>query len=348
MSFIATLRKSLIDGKAVHDLSRNKEFSDFYFIGFKESFATIDFVTFVESDEITERQIVDLRDKFFNAVQAVSYDFGLRPMARNPNGLLAFIFQRPCPPSIATFIQKQSKASSFGRSAVIVAWAIDVPQQKIHTHNNPVSFLPPIVIVEKIVFPGLGFLKNVLTQHVERTASAPATEEESVQPDIFLEQAQEDASELGQDFAEKISSMEATIKEIFNIVSTMPDQPKYSFPNAQKVQIFERIDTYIENQAGIDQPELHKAVKDLEQKISALQRQYPQITTEAEATPIIEVELLEIKESQPLRWRNLLQLKRWLNGLKSGSFSVGEHFADETPWGKAALGFLEGFTNDIQ
>lgn len=147
MSFIVTLRKSLVDEKAVYDLSRKKEFSDFYFIGFKESFAAIDFVTFAEADDLTERQVIDdLRDKFFAAVRAVSCDFGLKPMARNPNRMLAFVFQRGCPSSMASFIQRQSKASSLSRIAVTVAWAIDVLQKRIYTYNNPASFAPPIVI----------------------------------------------------------------------------------------------------------------------------------------------------------------------------------------------------------
>ena len=57
---------------------------------------------------------------------------------------------------------------------------------------------------------------------------------------------------------------------------------------------------------------------------------------------------MEIRQAQPQRWQNLLQLKRWLNGLKEGSFSFGEHFAQESPWGKAAIGFLQGFAQDVE
>ena len=77
MSFIDSLRQLLIEQKAVYNLSRNQEFSSFYFIGFKESATSIDFVTCVEADRLTERQIVDLRDQFFMAVQAVSYNLSL-------------------------------------------------------------------------------------------------------------------------------------------------------------------------------------------------------------------------------------------------------------------------------
>ena len=105
------------------------------------------------------------------------------------------------------------------------------------------------------------------------------------------------------------------MKEIFSIVSVMAAQPKYSFPNAQKVQIFERIDTYIENQAGAEQTQLRQSLDELRQHISTLQQQYPQVATEAEATTIIEAEFMEIRQAQPQRWQNLLQLKRWLNGL---------------------------------
>ncbi|MGC1309359.1 MAG: hypothetical protein WA885_19230 [Phormidesmis sp.] len=83
MSFITYLKRLLVEQKAVYDLSRNQEFNSFYFIGFRKSAAAINFITCVEADRLTECQIVELRDQFFNAVQAVSYGFGLKPLARN-------------------------------------------------------------------------------------------------------------------------------------------------------------------------------------------------------------------------------------------------------------------------
>ena len=137
MSFVSTVRDRLISEKSVHDLSRNSEFADFYCIGYRATPLVIDFVTLVNTDGLTERQIVDLRDQFFSAVQAVSYEFGLRPGPRNPNGLLLFIFEEGCTDTLAHFIQKQSRANSFGKSAVIVSWVVDAPRKKIFTHPYP-------------------------------------------------------------------------------------------------------------------------------------------------------------------------------------------------------------------
>lgn len=113
MSFISELQKNLIEEKQVYDLSRNKEFSEFNFVGFKETSTTIDLVAFVRADKLTERQIVNLRNSFFNITQIVSYDFGLKPLARNPNGLLCFVFENNLPNHLADFIKKQTKISNF-------------------------------------------------------------------------------------------------------------------------------------------------------------------------------------------------------------------------------------------
>lgn len=61
MSFIAYLKRLLVEQKAVYDLSRNQKFNSFYCIGFKESAAAINFITCVKADHLTERQIVELR-----------------------------------------------------------------------------------------------------------------------------------------------------------------------------------------------------------------------------------------------------------------------------------------------
>ncbi|PSB27235.1 hypothetical protein [Stenomitos frigidus] len=61
----------------------------------------------------------------------------------------------------------------------------------------------------------------------------------------------------------------------------------------------------------------------------------------------MDVEFQEIKRLQPQRWQNLLSLKRQWNGVKKGLLKVGEHFAEETPWGKGVIGYLEGVTEKL-
>jgi hypothetical protein len=47
------------------------------------------------------------------------------------------------------------------------------------------------------------------------------------------------------------------------------------------------------------------------------------------------------------RWQNFLTLKCLWNGGKKAVIKVSEHFTEENVWGKAAIAFLEGITEDI-
>lgn len=136
------------------------------------------------------------------------------------------------------------------------------------------------------------------------------------------------------------------LEAILGTIKVVQDQSKYNFPNVQKVQIFEQVNSYIENNNPVD-PDSKQALADLKQLIADLQQKYPQ-ATEKEATAIIDAEFKEIQRTQRQRWQNLLSLKRLWNGVKKGSLKAGEHFAEETPWGKAVIGFLEGVTDDAE
>lgn len=107
-------------------------------------------------------------------------------------------------------------------------------------------------------------------------------------------------------------------------------------------------DAVIENNnvSAID-PNTRQALDDLKQTVAALQKKYPQ-ANEENAAFIIDAEFKEISRTQPRQWQKFLSLKRLWNGLKKGSLKAGEHFAEETPWGKAAIGFLEGITDDAK
>ncbi len=64
-------------------------------------------------------------------------------------------------------------------------------------------------------------------------------------------------------------------------------------------------------------PELAEALTEFKQTIVDLQQKYPQ-ATDAQIPAIVDVELQEIKRSQPQRWQNFLNLKRQWNGVKKG------------------------------
>ncbi len=234
MNFISQLGKLLLDEKQVYDLSRNEEFAEFNFIGFKETRLTIDLVAFVKADSLTEKEVVNLRDRFFNITQIVSYDFGIKPRGRMPNGLLGFVFEQECPSFFIDFIKKQTKISHTGRSAVIVPWVINLQHQQIHTHNNPVSLLPPVVITADWVFPGLKYLKAFVSAY-------------RPQP-VAQDSQRTDAKPVNHQVASEFRRLEEKLAEIHRLIQVMSDQQSpYNFSNSQRVQIFDQVSTDIEN-----------------------------------------------------------------------------------------------------
>ena len=163
LPFIRSLRDRLVAEKGLHDLSQNPGLASFPLFGVHTSAVSTDFVAFRMADGLTESQVVSLRNEFFDAVQHVSREFGLKPRGRNPNGLLAFVFEEGCSESMARFVRKQTRISHRASSgAVTVSWAIDLEHRRIHTHENPVSLFPPVIVVPQTVFPGLGWLESVV------------------------------------------------------------------------------------------------------------------------------------------------------------------------------------------
>jgi hypothetical protein len=71
---------------------------------------------------------------------------------------------------------------------------------------------------------------------------------------------------------------------------------KYNFPSAQKVQIFEQVDTYIENNHTTD-PDIQATIEELQILITNLQTQHPTVTTETQAREIIDAKFTEIKRN---------------------------------------------------
>ena len=97
-------------------------------------------------------------------------------------------------------------------------------------------------------------------------------------------------------------------------------------------------------------------VNDYQAFIVQLQQKYPSITDET-ATPcgqleeiaqIIDVEAKLIESQDKLRWQSFLNLKRLWNGGKKAAVKVGEHFVESNPWGKGAIAFLEGVSEDVK
>jgi hypothetical protein len=89
-------------------------------------------------------------------------------------------------------------------------------------------------------------------------------------------------------------------------------------------------------------------LNDYKQFFNDLQQKYPVQSPEAALQPIINAEFQEIQTTQPQRWQNFLNLKRLWNGAKKAGLKVGEHFTEENVWGKAAIAFLEGISEDVE
>lgn len=83
---------------------------------------------------------------------------------------------------------------------------------------------------------------------------------------------------------------------------------------------------------------------DFKQFINDLQVQYPSVNTPEAATQMITVQAKQLP--QP-RLQNFMNLKRLWNGSKKAGLKVGEHFAESNVWGKGAIAFLEGVSEDV-
>jgi hypothetical protein len=192
--------------KEAHDLSRNPEFASFQFLGYRTTAAAVELVALCDADGLTEGDVVRRRDEFFELVRRLPHDYGLKPRGRNPNGLLGFVFAGGCPEAMARFIARQTRIShAAGSGGISVAWAIDVPNRRIHTHDNPVSIFPPVIVPARSVYPGLEFLESLLSRIPDEVSaepvaagpSAPGAGPGGAEPyehDVFISYAHEDAA----------------------------------------------------------------------------------------------------------------------------------------------------------
>lgn len=130
----------------------------------------------------------------------------------------------------------------------------------------------------------------------------------------------------------------------------MPETPKYDLRGANIGNFAETVQSggHQEATQHIYAPEqdFDKLLAEYKQFFKELQQKHPVQTPESDLQPIIDAEFQEIQTTQPQRWQNFLNLKRLWNGGKKATFKIGEHFTEESLWGKAALAFLEGMSED--
>ncbi|WP_448571244.1 hypothetical protein [Trichothermofontia sp.] len=131
----------------------------------------------------------------------------------------------------------------------------------------------------------------------------------------------------------------------------MTEPAKYNFPKAEKVQIFEQVDTYIENQSPqASNPEVKAAVSELQALFAQLQAQHPEVTTESSALTIIDAEFTEIQPSPnhkltTLR-KQLLNPERHFQATKAALGEIARHYLEESIWAKAGLTYLDKLSED--
>lgn len=112
--------------------------------------------------------------------------------------------------------------------------------------------------------------------------------------------------------------------------------------NANKVQIFEKVEGGYHEHNYAQEQGFEILLEDYKQFINELQQKHPNATDEAAIAKIIAVEYQEVKRLQPQRWQNFLSFKRLLNGGKKAIVKGGEHFTEHNFWGKIGVALLEG------
>ena len=131
----------------------------------------------------------------------------------------------------------------------------------------------------------------------------------------------------------------------------MTEPSKYNFPNAEKVQVFEHVETYVETQHNhAADPEIKAAIANLQTLLTQLQAQHPNVTTETEALAIIDAEFTDIKQSPNHRLttlrQQLLNPERHAQAIKATLGEVAKHYLEETMLAKAAITYLDTMSEE--
>ena len=77
-------------------------------------------------------------------------------------------------------------------------------------------------------------------------------------------------------------------------------------------------------------------------------KKYTFVQDPQQAIDIIDAEFKSLEADRSPQWQNLLNVKRLYNGGKKAAVKVSEHFAQENVWGKGAVAFLEGISEDVK
>ncbi len=81
----------------------------------------------------------------------------------------------------------------------------------------------------------------------------------------------------------------------------MAEAPKYNLPSVKKLQVFEQVDTYIENNNSSESRE-SKALKNISQLLENLNQEHPQ-ASDAEILDIITRGFETMPQNNPKQWQ---------------------------------------------
>jgi hypothetical protein len=86
----------------------------------------------------------------------------------------------------------------------------------------------------------------------------------------------------------------------------MAEAPKYNLPSVKKLQVFEQVDTYIENNNSSESRE-SKALKNISQLLENLNQEHPQ-ASDAEILDIITRGFETMPQNNPKQWQRWQEL----------------------------------------
>jgi len=129
----------------------------------------------------------------------------------------------------------------------------------------------------------------------------------------------------------------------------MSNAPKFDLRGANIGNLAETVQgNQIAHIQNASEQNLEMLLADYQQFIQQLQQKYPTLADPSTVPQIIEVEAKLIEAHDQQRWQNFLNLKRLWNGGKKAAIKVSEHFVESNPWGKGAIAFLEGVSEDVK
>jgi len=106
-------------------------------------------------------------------------------------------------------------------------------------------------------------------------------------------------------------------------------------------------DVYITQNNQEPERDFDLLLSDFKQFLDDLQVKHSNLDNETAIQEVIDAEAKLVELTDPKRGQGFHNLKRLWNGSRKAVVKVGEHFAEQSPWVKGAVAFLEGMSEDV-